>query len=163
MLSGINMLDWAFHRRERGNPDLSLESRNSSEGCLQNSQDIINCNFRWVSYYNIFRFKIHVVFKIFNSISTKEYTVEQQIFACRKFSWISTDSRKFHAREYYQNTVGVFSFQPDFTDFYFSEIRENFLHANCLCPKFAKISCRENFLFYSNLRSILRTIQVSPK
>ena len=29
------------------------------------------------------------------------------------------------------------------------KIRENFLHANCLWSKFAKISCRENFLFYS--------------
>ncbi len=29
------------------------------------------------------------------------------------------------------------------------KIRENFMHMNCLCLKFAKISCRENFLFYS--------------
>ena len=31
------------------------------------------------------------------------------------------------------------------------KIRENFLHANCLWPKFAKFSCREIFLFYSIL------------
>ena len=31
------------------------------------------------------------------------------------------------------------------------KIRENFLHANCLWSKFATISCRENFLFYSTL------------
>ena len=33
-------------------------------------------------------------------------------------------------------------------DLYFSKIRENFLHSNCLCPNFAKISCSTNFLFY---------------
>ncbi len=41
-------------------------------------------------------------------------------------------------------------------DPYFLEIRENFLHANCKCPKFAKISCREIFLFYSNTLGSVR-------
>ena len=46
-------------------------------------------------------------------------TVEQQIFACRKFpriSRFSADSRIFHAREYYHYTVGVLSFHWVFTE-----------------------------------------------
>ncbi len=69
-------------------------------------------------------------------------TVEQQTFVCRKFSRISQilgDLRNFPAREYYHNTVG---------DFSYLKIRENYLHANCLWPKFAKFSCCEIFLFY---------------
>ncbi len=41
-------------------------------------------------------------------------TVEQEIFACRKFLRIPAHSRKFPAREYYRLTVGVFSFHWDF-------------------------------------------------
>ncbi len=76
-------------------------------------------------------------------VSGAAYTVEQQIFACRKFSRISRifgNSRKFPAREYYHFKAEKVSLP---------KIRENFLHANCLWSKFAKISCRENFLFYS--------------
>ena len=54
-------------------------------------------------------------------------TVEQQIFACRNFSrftWIS----------------GIF--------------RAHFLQANCLRSKIAKISCRENLLFYSIWKAV---------
>ena len=38
---------------------------------------------------------------------------------------------------------------------YFSNILENLLGANCLCAKFAKISCRKIFLFYSILANRL--------
>ena len=34
---------------------------------------------------------------------------------------------------------------------YFLKIHEHFMHTNCLWPKFAKFSCRENFMFYSKL------------
>ena len=37
-------------------------------------------------------------------------------------------------------------------DLYFSKIRENFLHTNCLVPK---ISCRKIFLFYSTISIVL--------
>ncbi len=66
-------------------------------------------------------------------MSEKENTVEQKIFVCRKFSRISAISRKIPEREYY-----------------LLKIRENFLQVNCLQAKFAKISCREIFLFYNN-------------
>ncbi len=35
-------------------------------------------------------------------------------------------------------------------DLSYLKICENFMHANCLWPKFAKFSCREFFMFYSN-------------
>ncbi len=79
----------------------------------------------------------------------------------------SADSRTFHAREYYgkgvtrgRGTVFKISrllmlrFWQIMACFkaekvYFLKIRENFMHANCLWPKFANSSCRENFMFYS--------------
>ena len=50
------------------------------------------------------------------------------------------DSRKFHAREYYDQMAG---------NLCFSKFCENTLHANCLCQAIAKSSCREYFLLYS--------------
>ena len=95
-------------------------------------------------------------------------TVEQQIFACMKFSRISrisADSRIFPAREYYQYTVLVLSFHQAFTEWksefdkqglilklrtpLYPQIREIFLSRTCLARDFAKLTCREIFLFYS--------------
>ncbi len=80
--------------------------------------------------------------------------VEQQIFACRKFSRISrfsADSRIFLAREYYYYTVLASSFQQLFKakNPLYPEIREIFLLRTCLAYEFAKLTCREIFLFYS--------------
>ncbi len=50
---------------------------------------------------------------------TETITVEQQIFAHRKFSRISRifrNTRKFHAREYYQNAVWKLLFHQAFTE-----------------------------------------------
>ena len=43
-------------------------------------------------------------------------TVIQEIFACRKFSRISGNSQNFPARNYYQHTVGLFTFHLVFTE-----------------------------------------------
>ncbi len=65
----------------------------------------------WKSIWQLFIIPIHAIMLI--------STVEQQIFACRKFSrisQISRDSRNFPAREYYYFTAGVLSFHHDFTE-----------------------------------------------
>ncbi len=103
-----------------------------------------SCNFLYSRVFNAFlsiQSTLHYLelFRSSKSLPNNKFrlTVKQQIFACRKFSWILRilrDSRNFHAREYYHKTVGVFT---------------SHLHTNCLWPKFAKFSCRENFLFYS--------------
>ena len=75
-------------------------------------------NFMSSEQYLCWRFSLNIVML---SLKYSVCTVEQQIFACMKFSRISRisgDSRKFPAREYYLNKVRTSAIQ-----------------------KFAKISC----------------------
>ncbi len=84
-------------------------------------------------------------------------TVEHEMFACMKCSWIS---RNREILEIFMH-ANICSLFPEWSDFWpettvgklktwaIWKIRENFMHANCLWPKFAKFSCREFFMFYS--------------
>ena len=79
------------------------------------------------------------MFKDYKSVSGLS-TVKQEIFVCRKilrFSQILRHSRNFPACQYYLQEV------------YNAEIREIFLSRTSRRREFAKISCHENFLFYS--------------